>query len=53
MSKNKKKTPKGVSHSSFFILHSSFRNSPYVRRVTGGYQPKNNNQKPNTPKEHE
>ena len=27
----------GVSHSSFFIPHSSFKKSPRVRRVTGEY----------------
>ena len=31
------KRRKSNSHSSFFIHHSSFKKSPCVRRVTGGY----------------
>ena len=33
-----RRSPNGVSHSSFFIHHSSFKNSHCVRRVTGGYK---------------
>ena len=33
----KRRSPNGASHSSFFIHHSSFKKSPCVRRVTGGY----------------
>ena len=39
--------PTGVSHSSFLILHSSFKKSHCVHRVIGGFHP-NINQKPKT-----